>query len=92
MVGQVAKLSVLSLHRLCFGRLVKLHLLRWDLIVVKLGPRLALTIFLCRMLLRKLVIRAHQNVARRVECLALVESHLFIDVIFASGSLPALHE
>lgn len=92
MVGQVAKLSVLSLHRLCFRRLVKLHLLRWDLIVVKLGPRLALTIFLCRMLLRKLVIRAHQNVARRVECLALVESHLFIDVIFASGSLPALHE
>jgi len=85
-------MSVLSLHRLCFGCLVKLHLLRWDLIVVKLGPRLALTIFLCRMLLRKLVIRAHQNVARRVECLALVESHLFIDVIFASGSLPALHE
>lgn len=92
MVRQVAKMSVLSLHRLCFGGLVKLHLLWWDLIVVKLGPRLALTILLCRMLLRKLVICAHQNVVSRVECLALVESHLFIDVIFASGSLSALHE
>ena len=64
-IGQMAKLSVLSLHRLCFCRLVKLHFL-WDLIVVKLGPCLALTIFLSRVLLRKLMICSNQNVVRRV--------------------------